>query len=154
MIDSFSPAPIKFLFFPTHATLWLCQLQLCNFVRDTAAIPAHFVRVAFLSSYCVILWVTHFLPQLLCMWLFLSSPIKLDNKQHRMSGRPRARGRHSHAMRMQPASVSTSQTDGHGHGPDPSFAGRACLSLFSGTGGHAVQAQHTEEVVEWLTKPS
>ncbi|PIO37061.1 hypothetical protein AB205_0161950, partial [Aquarana catesbeiana] len=66
----------------------------------------------------------------------------LQNKKYIMSGRPPKRGRRSQATkRGQAASVSTVNSGGRGHGA-------------SSAGGGVIEPQHTEELVEWITKPS
>lgn len=65
-----------------------------------------------------------------------------------MSGRPARRGRCYHGIVREPAaSMSTGKG---GHGPS---SGRASFPRFSDV-AHAIQPQHVEEVVDWLTKAS
>ncbi|PIO27784.1 hypothetical protein AB205_0160220, partial [Aquarana catesbeiana] len=71
-----------------------------------------------------------------------------------MSGRPTRRGRQSQAnKRGQAGSVSRGNSAGRGDGASSSARGSGtCLSFFSAA-GH-VEPQHTEDLVEWMTRPS
>ncbi|PIO28469.1 hypothetical protein AB205_0043560, partial [Aquarana catesbeiana] len=71
-----------------------------------------------------------------------------------MSGRSPRRGRRSQATkRGQAGSVSTVNSAGQGHGAS-SAGGRGARLSFFFAAGRVIEAQHAEELVEWITKPS
>ncbi|PIO15802.1 hypothetical protein AB205_0196600, partial [Aquarana catesbeiana] len=80
--------------------------------------------------------------------------VVLPNKIYIMSGRPPRRGRRSQATkRGQAASVSTVNSADRGHGASSAGGREARLSFFSAA-GRVIEPEHTEELVEWITKPS